>query len=270
MDIAIRDVHTKPPYVLRDVARILMSIADELQGALPSKAVEDIRNDGAAPSERAAVASIVVPQMAIPIPPQPPGIQVDSKGMPWDARIHASTRAFVADGTWRQRRNIDPITVIAVENELRSVLTGNAAMSSTNPFVGMGASGTANVGTPAVPTPTPNVPFPGMIVPPAPFATVAAVPLAPPAGPSTGTTAQLGTAESASLSNAGLAGGIPAQVNRFPELIKWITQETTAKRLDFPTILAACQSVGVPSVPMLQTKPELVPQVAALLGCVLP
>lgn len=31
---------------------------------------------------------------------------VDSKGTPWDARIHSESRATVADGSWRKRRGV--------------------------------------------------------------------------------------------------------------------------------------------------------------------
>ena len=40
-----------------------------------------------------------------PVPPPP--IQeppLDSRGLPWDARIHASSRSQVADGSWRNRK----------------------------------------------------------------------------------------------------------------------------------------------------------------------
>src|SRR5690606_17225438 len=39
----------------------------------------------------------------------------DSAGLPWDERIHASSRATVADGTWRKKRGVSPEEVAAVE-----------------------------------------------------------------------------------------------------------------------------------------------------------
>ncbi len=42
----------------------------------------------------------------------------DSAGMPWDERIHASSRATVADGTWRKKRGVSPEEVAAVEATL--------------------------------------------------------------------------------------------------------------------------------------------------------
>lgn len=43
---------------------------------------------------------------------------VDSAGVPWDARIHASSKATVADGTWRMKRGVDKAVVDAVTAEL--------------------------------------------------------------------------------------------------------------------------------------------------------
>lgn len=42
----------------------------------------------------------------------------DSAGYPWDERIHAGSRATVADGTWRKKRGVSPEEVAAVEATL--------------------------------------------------------------------------------------------------------------------------------------------------------
>lgn len=44
---------------------------------------------------------------------------VDSAGIPWDARIHSESRATVADGTWRKRRNLDETLYANVMAELK-------------------------------------------------------------------------------------------------------------------------------------------------------
>lgn len=48
----------------------------------------------------------------------------DSAGLPWDARIHSSTKELNGDGTWRKRRKSkgqpDDATIAAVEAELRA------------------------------------------------------------------------------------------------------------------------------------------------------
>lgn len=44
--------------------------------------------------------------------------EFDKRGMPWDERIHASSKSINADGTWRNKRGIDKETLEAVEKEL--------------------------------------------------------------------------------------------------------------------------------------------------------
>ncbi|AHF03418.1 recombinase RecT [Marichromatium purpuratum 984] len=43
---------------------------------------------------------------------------VDARGIPWDERIHSSSRARTADGSWRRKRGVDPMTVERIEREL--------------------------------------------------------------------------------------------------------------------------------------------------------
>lgn len=48
----------------------------------------------------------------------PEGVDVDVRGLPWDGRIHASTKTKVKSGEWTAKRNADPEMVKAVEAEL--------------------------------------------------------------------------------------------------------------------------------------------------------
>lgn len=58
-------------------------------------------------------------QATAPVELAPVG-EVDAEGLPWDERIHASSKAKNANGTWRGRRNISDDTVAAVRLELRN------------------------------------------------------------------------------------------------------------------------------------------------------
>lgn len=49
-------------------------------------------------------------------------VDVDSRNMPHDERIHAGTKAKNADGTWRARRGVSPELVEQVERELMGEL----------------------------------------------------------------------------------------------------------------------------------------------------
>lgn len=52
----------------------------------------------------------------------PVGADLDSRGLPWDARIHASTKGKNADGGWKKRKNLEPAVQTAVEAELRRLM----------------------------------------------------------------------------------------------------------------------------------------------------
>lgn len=68
-------------------------------------------------------ASMAPPVAAPPTPPAPAvGTPVDIQGMPWDGRIHSSSKEKIADGSWRKRRNTPPETVAQVEAELRATM----------------------------------------------------------------------------------------------------------------------------------------------------
>jgi hypothetical protein len=44
----------------------------------------------------------------------------DAAGLPWDVRIHSSSKALNADGTWRIKRGLNPVIKNQVEAELRA------------------------------------------------------------------------------------------------------------------------------------------------------
>lgn len=65
----------------------------------------------------AAAATDVVPPVSVG---SESVVVVDAAGLPWDARIHASTRAHNKDGTWRKIRNTDKSAAAIVEADLRA------------------------------------------------------------------------------------------------------------------------------------------------------
>ena len=208
------------------------------------------------PSEQViAPVQHVWPEDVAPTAAFAPGIEVDAQGMPWDNRIHSGSRAKVADGSWRQKRNLDPNLLAQVEGELRATMGLPAPVSPAGAFA------------PAAPEPVAPPPPPAAVVPvPPPFvanaapsvdpAAITPPPPTPPAGVAT-------TASPSSQSGAGVA------VVTFPALMQKITQAFLAKTLDQATIQGACQQVGLPSLPMLASRPDLVGQVATILGIAL-
>lgn len=110
----------------------------------------------------------------------------DSNGMPWDARIHASTKGTNEDGTWRKKRKIDAAFVAAVEAELRGAPSGAAPVPAPVPMpaaipMPMGAPMQMPSGLPPVVAAPAPVPMPAAIPMPAPVPVAAPTPVAAPA-----------------------------------------------------------------------------------------
>jgi len=59
--------------------------------------------------------------------------ELDKNGLPWDARIHSSSKNTNQDGTWRYTRGGDPAVRAQVEAELRARGYGTAAAAETPP-----------------------------------------------------------------------------------------------------------------------------------------
>lgn len=94
------------------------------------------------------------------------GVELDKAGLPWDGRIHASTKTKTKPGLWTAKRGVDPALVVTVEAELRQVM------------------GAAPAVAPAAPPAPPAAPVVPVAPPQAPAAPVA--PPAPPAAPVAG------------------------------------------------------------------------------------
>lgn len=131
------------------------------------------------PDPRVAFAQLF-PTIGLPTPPSPPGpavfvhiadtpvvgasvapatpsAELDSAGIPWDGRIHASSKAKVADNTWRLKRGVDKDLVASVTAELKAVMAIPAVVVPPVP----GVPGEP----PAVPYPPPS----GLVKPPITF-----------------------------------------------------------------------------------------------------
>jgi hypothetical protein len=96
----------------------------------------------------------------------------DADGLPWDERIHASTRSMKADGTWTRRRGISDETYDAVMAELRASVAAGTDVGEAQelPVIQEPTpepDSAAQAFAPAVPTPpVPPVPVPAVPAPP--------------------------------------------------------------------------------------------------------
>jgi hypothetical protein len=176
---------------------------------------EDPEESASEESPEVAFASTNVVTMQPPAPATPAGVSLDKDGLPWDARIHTSSKATNADGSWRRKRGVNEAEVTHVEGELRQL---------------MGI-------TPApLPSPTPIAAVPPPPPPPAPTP-IAAV--APPADP------------------------YIALISRASELIG-------AKLITKAQLDAAIIDAGGVSLALMNSRPDLIPQVLASINALVP
>lgn len=59
--------------------------------------------------------------------------ELDSRGLPWDSRIHSTARSKNQDGTWRNKRNVDPLLLARVEKEISHITTQSNSPSFAVP-----------------------------------------------------------------------------------------------------------------------------------------
>jgi hypothetical protein len=192
----------------------------------------------------APAAPIAAPQTANPVG----AVDLDKHGLPWDGRIHAESKAKIADGTWRKKRGVDPALVATVEAELRQVM---GAAPAAAPAVPMFIDGKIEY------RPMPTPPEPGMFLAPgvaphevstpalptAPVAPVAPPPPAPLAAP---------------------VGEVPQDARaQFVGLVGRASAAIQAGKVTQAEITQCCAAAGVPALPLLANRLDLVAQVAA-------
>lgn len=218
--------------------------------APPSAAVVPLPNAPVAPPVSGTPAAPPVPPAPAPTPaasapvpsgsagpsnPAPSGATVDKEGLPWDARIHASTKGMNADGTWRAKRGLnDANYVAAVKNELRSLMGAPAPALPPVPPV-------AAASTPAA---APSLP-------PLPASTAAAAPPLPPSG------------SPAPVPPAGGATDAPP-VNEYARFLTEVAQTKTNDE-----VLAAIAALAVPGLTNVMTlahRHDMIPALRNVLG----
>jgi hypothetical protein len=70
---------------------------------------------------------------APPAPAAPGVVTLDSNGLPWDERIHSSSKKQNADGSWKRRSKIDDALVASVTAELRNTYPAPVARPPAPP-----------------------------------------------------------------------------------------------------------------------------------------
>lgn len=158
-------------------------------------------------------------------------VELDSEGLPWDGRIHSSSKkTLVENGRWKLIRGVDKDLVETVKAELRAALSAPAPVAAQEP-----ETNTQGL------HPTPN-------------------PLSPKAVDLIA--AQMGKTAPAATIGTPAAAGANSQISNFAQLMSAITANGLKPDFINPII----QSLGIPSMPVLATRQDLIPAVAAALG----
>lgn len=143
----------------KDELTALIALCASLGGRLPSRGIGAVHVDlsagalsqeeaedalagqmGESEDERTAAHADVNmgrrgPPLGTEVPPPPAATgDVDSKGIPWDARIHSESKATIADGSWRKRRGVDDATYATVLAELQGAAPPPPPAESTVPL----------------------------------------------------------------------------------------------------------------------------------------
>lgn len=215
--------------------------------------------DGDEPA--APVLAVTAPTAPIDLskvqPPVPASAELDSAGLPWDKRIHSSSRAKVADGTWRKLRGVDDALVASVEAELRAVqaipaptLHHHAPLPADTPAVVVLTSEQHAAAHAPATVPAPPAPTAALAEMQAKLAAAENPVPAPPA-----------PATSAPLPVDLDAAGQPAMT--FADLMRHVTPMLVAGKLPQDKLLAITAEFGLPHLAALGARPDLVEAVKA-------
>jgi hypothetical protein len=179
--------------------------------------------------------------------------ELDVEGMPWDARIHSRTKSKYANGTWKIKREVPPALVAQVKKELAQVMSAPKPKGSPFPpgkYV-VTESGEVTIeqdflspeldSAPALP---PRVDKPSIPKPPA-----------PPRPPVTAVTV---TPQQAQEHLDTLADD-PNEPTDFVGFMELVTAPVADGRLPQATLVQIIQAHGVPSVPLVAHRPDLIP-----------
>lgn len=246
--VTVDDVETPdtdaPEYHEPTKEEILTDLSSPFGQSMPVTAEELGFTNGVLPPNP-FVAGVQLGNDLLPPPTMPPaGVELDADGLPWDARIHSSSKGKLAKtGTWKLARNLDPALAASVTAELKAAMALPAARAVPGPthpdIADTDAEQSAGAYLPPVMPPTPPAPHLS-VVPPPPVPQPTAVTPPPTA---------LGAMT-------------------FPAFLVEITKQQAAKRLTFDEVMAVLKEHGLENLQLLTARPDLIPSVYSRLEAV--
>ena len=202
------------------------------------------------------------------------GVQVDAEGLPWDSRIHATTKNKTQKGVWKARKGLnDEGLVNRVKAELKALMAMPVApvVQMRVPVIANDdTAGTRNIVEKLTETinirpPTPEettmmtsfvaaqaMPVPPVAIEPPPVPPYIGAPAVPTVMP---------------VPPAPAPTGVPSTML---ELMPRVTSAVLANKLPQNALLDAVVAVGMPSIPSLQQRPDMVPEVWNRLNALYP
>lgn len=182
-----------------------------------------------APNSGAQTAGAATPASA--------GVELDAEGIPWDASIHASTKAKLQNGTWKVKRG-----------------TGEAYLNERKAVLRQAVAAGGNAGAPATPAPSASpVPAP-----------VAGAPVPPPPPSAPGNVQTPTATQSQPITQSGGASNTVTLAQVMPR----VTAAIGAGTLTVDSAAAIVKDVSggqIDNVAMLAVAPQLLPAFVARL-----
>lgn len=191
------------------------------------------------------------------------GTGVDADGLPWDERIHTSTKTKTAKGTWTKRRGGPKGAELAqIEAELRGSTAhghpNSVEVSHVDPAPSVAPAPTEQPAAPPQPIPAPVPPTPQPIPAPTPAVEQPATPAMPAAAASA-----TPPAAPAPVAQAP-AEAIAASMD-FPSFMQQVGPKMGdgAGQIDAAYLAQVCQMYGLNAITDLALKPEMIGQIVA-------
>lgn len=164
--ITIQDAANESPEALRTTATYLLQLAKDTDPAIEPNLKSPLTEWQTVPDARMSrgpcpedltfeepslekTPEEIFKQVA-PAVPSVRSVELDSKGIPWDARIHSRNKTRILTGEWKLSRGVDPNLVAKVTQELQNLMT--------MPFPLKGA------GVPLPPIVQPEITYDGLIL----------------------------------------------------------------------------------------------------------
>jgi len=174
--------------------------------------------------ETAAPEAPEAPEAPVAEQPAAPAAELDKDNLPWDGRIHASSKKQNADGRWKKRRGISVEEIQKVEDELKALMAIPAGAAPEAPEAPAAAPE-----APEAPTTAPEAPEAPAAAPDAPEA-----PAAPASSPTT-----------------------------FPEFLKATSKLIVDKKTTVEAVNAICAKKGIQTMHLVGRREDLIPELWA-------